>query len=88
MLMPDQRALLVKHCRDHPVAVCPRCSEALTFERIGADVIMGKRDFCPICRADLTAAVLEHLAQCTLMRVQRCEARERAGARARETPRL
>ena len=78
MLMPDQRALLVMHCNDHTVAVCPRCSEALTFDQIGADVIMGKRDLCPMCRADLTTAVLRHLAECTLMRAQERETLERA----------
>ena len=78
MLMPDQRALLVMHCNDHPVAVCPQCSEALTFNRISADVILGKRDFCPMCRADLTVAVLKHLAECTLPRVQGRETPERA----------
>jgi hypothetical protein len=83
MLLPEQRALLVTYCNDHPVAVCPQCSEALTFERIGADIIMGKRDFCPICRADLTAAVLTHLSECTVLRVQRRD----AGKRAPETSR-
>jgi hypothetical protein len=78
MLMPDQRALLVAHCNDHPIAVCPQCSEALTFERIGADIIMGTRDFCPVCRADLTITVLKHLAECTLMRVRRPDTREGA----------
>jgi len=78
MLMPDQRALLVMHCNDHPIAMCPRCSEALTFEQLGADIIMGIRDFCPRCRADLTTIVLRHLAECTLKRVQAREARERA----------
>jgi hypothetical protein len=82
MLMPDQRTLLGRHCNDHPVAVCPRCFEAVTFDQIGADVIMGTRDFCPMCRADLTLAVLQHLAECTVMRVQVRETRERAG----ETP--
>jgi hypothetical protein len=78
MLMQDQRALLMRHCKDHPVAVCPQCSEAVTFGRIGADVIVGKRDFCPMCRADLTPAVRKHLAECTLMRVQERETSERA----------
>jgi hypothetical protein len=78
MLMPDQRKLLVMHCNDHPVAVCPHCSEALTLERIGADIVLGKRDFCPMCRAGLTAIMLEHLAECTVMRVQGHETRERA----------
>jgi hypothetical protein len=77
MLMPDQRALLLLHCRDHPVAVCPGCDEALTFERIGADIILGKRDFCTVCRADLTTAVLQHLAECTVMRAQQRENRRR-----------
>jgi hypothetical protein len=78
MLMPDERALLVTYCHDHPIAVCPQCSEALTFDRIGADVIMGKRDFCPMCRADLTNALREHLAECTLMRIQARETRARS----------
>jgi hypothetical protein len=78
MLMPDHRALLVMHCNDHPVAMCPQCSEAVTFEQIGADIVAGTRDFCPRCRADLSIVVLQHLAECTLMRVQRRETRERA----------
>lgn len=77
MLRQEERGLLLAHCRDHPVAACPQCSERVTFERIGADVIMGRRDFCPICRADLTSAIRQHLAECTLMRVQEREARGR-----------
>jgi hypothetical protein len=38
MLLPDQRALLVTHCNDHPVAVCPQCSEALPVERLLPDL--------------------------------------------------
>lgn len=78
MLMPGERALFLSHCHDHPVAVCPQCSEALTLDRVGADVIMGKRDFCPVCRADLFTALREHLAECTLMRAQERETRDRA----------
>jgi hypothetical protein len=78
MLMPDQRALLVRHCYDHPVAVCPECSRSLTFDRIVADIVMGKRDVCSVCRADVTMAVLHHLAECTVMRAQQREASERA----------
>ena len=78
MLLPDQRALLVTHCNDHPIVVCPNCSEVLRFEEIAADVIMGKRDFCPVCRTDLTVAVLQHLAECTVKRVQEREIQHRA----------
>jgi hypothetical protein len=78
MLIRDERALLVAHCHDHPVAVCPQCGEALPWERIGADVIMGKRDFCPECRADLTEALRRHLATCTVLRVQARETDDRA----------
>ena len=73
MLTPDHRALLVIHCSDHPVAVCRRCSAASTVRELGVDIVTGQRDFCPICRADLTTAVLEHLAECTVMRVQERE---------------
>jgi hypothetical protein len=77
MLIPDERRMLLTTCSDHAVAVCLQCSEAVTFERIGAD-LMGRRDFCPVCRADLTAALRQHLAECTLIRVQEREIRERA----------
>jgi hypothetical protein len=77
MLMPDERRMLLTTCSDHAVAACPQCSEAVTFERVGADLLMGRRDFCPVCRADLTAALRQHLAECTLIRVQEREIRER-----------
>jgi hypothetical protein len=86
MLMPDQRELLVMHCNDHPVAVCPRCCQPLTFVQLGADVILGKRDFCPMCRADLTTAVLKHLATCTFIRVQERETRPQTRQIPREEP--
>jgi hypothetical protein len=78
MLRPDERATLVVYCSDHPVAVCPQCAEAVTFDRIGSDVILGQRDFCPACRGDLTEALREHLTECTWIRGQAREIRERA----------
>jgi hypothetical protein len=78
MLIPDERRMLLTTCSDHAVAVCLQCSEAVTFERVGADLLMGRRDFCPVCRADLTAALRQHLAECTLIWVQEREVRERA----------
>jgi hypothetical protein len=79
MLIPDERALLRKYCHEHPVATCPQCSEALTFDRLGNDLIIGRRDFCPACRVDLTTALRLHLVTCTVIRVQAREVRERAG---------
>jgi hypothetical protein len=78
MLTPDERWALVVYCGDHPVAVCPTCSEAVTIHRVGADLILARHDFCPICRADLTATMRKHLAECTWIRVQGREVRERA----------
>jgi hypothetical protein len=74
----EERSLFMAYCSGHPVAVCPRCSEALTFERVGVDIIGGVRDFCPVCRADLTHALRQHLAECTLMRAQARESRDRS----------
>jgi hypothetical protein len=79
MLMPDERALLRRYCHEHPVATCPQCSQALTLEGLGTDIIIGRRDFCPACRTDLTGAVRLHFATCTVMRAQAREIRERAG---------
>jgi hypothetical protein len=76
MLLPDERRLLTS-CHDHPVATCSRCSEAVTFEQMGVDLIIGRRDFCPMCRADLTIVLRKHLAECPLKRAQERELRER-----------
>jgi hypothetical protein len=77
MLTPDERAALVVYCHDHEVAVCPRCSAALQVAEISTDVILADRDFCVRCRADLTAVLRKHLTECTWMRVQVREVRER-----------
>jgi hypothetical protein len=84
MLTPGERALFMTYCNEHPVAVCPQCFEALTFERIGADIFGKRRDFCPMCRADVTTVLRQHLAECTLMQAQAREARERPRAIRRE----
>ena len=78
MLSPDERAALVVYCHDHAVAVCPACSAALHSSEIGTEVMLGHRDFCPRCRADLTPVLRQHLAGCTWIRVQGREVRERA----------
>jgi hypothetical protein len=52
------------------VAICPDCSTALRASEVGTELILGRRDFCPQCRADLTAVLREHLTECTWMRVQ------------------
>jgi hypothetical protein len=77
VLTPDERAALVVHCQDHRV-VCARCGQALQVSEIGADVHRNAGTFCPRCRADLTPALRQHLAECTWGRVQAREARERA----------
>jgi hypothetical protein len=79
MLTPDERAALITYCNDHPVAVCPQCAEALTAKRLGTDFILGQSTACRICRTDLTSTLRDHLAQCTWVRVQAREIRERAG---------
>jgi hypothetical protein len=78
MLTPDERAALIVYCHDHTVAVCPRCSEALTAADIGTDALLDRRDFCPRCRAGITWVLRKHLTECTWMRVQAREAGERA----------
>jgi hypothetical protein len=85
MLIPAERALLARYCIGHPVAVCPGCSETLTVTRIGADLLLGRRDFCPACRADLTPVLRRHLAGCTFLGVQIHEAVERARANWQKT---
>jgi hypothetical protein len=68
------------HCTDHPVAVCVQCSEHVAYNRIGADLILGRRDFCPACRANLAAPLRKHLVECTMVRVQARETHERSHA--------
>ena len=45
---------------------------------MGADIFRGARDLCPRGRVDLAAVIRLHLAECTLMRVQARETRDRA----------
>jgi hypothetical protein len=78
MLTPDERALLRKYCHEHPVATCPQCSDVLALDGLGTDIIIGRRDFCPTCRTDLTPALRLHLVECTVMRAQAREIRNRA----------
>ena len=78
MLTSDERAALVAYCNDHPVAVCPKCAELLTAKRLGTDFILGQATVCRMCRTDLTPTLRSHLANCTWVRVQAREARERA----------
>jgi hypothetical protein len=78
MLSLDERATLVIYCHDHAVAVCPACSAPLQASEIGNDLILGLHDFCPRCRADLTAVLRKHLIDCTWMRVQARDVRRRA----------
>jgi hypothetical protein len=80
VLTLSERVALIVYCGDHSVAVCPECSEMMHFDELGQDVVLGRRDVCPACNADLTAALRRHLAGCTWMRVQVRETRERAQA--------
>jgi hypothetical protein len=73
MLTPSERGLLLQYCRDHPLAFCPTCCKTLSLHEVGTDVLVGRRDFCPACRIDLTAALRQHIAECTVVRVQACE---------------
>jgi hypothetical protein len=83
MLTPDERAALVVYCHDHAVAVCPDCSASLQVNEIGVDLILGRRDYCHRCRADITRALRDHLAGCTWMRVQGREVKASEGLRDR-----
>jgi hypothetical protein len=86
MLTLGQRAALLLHCTDHPVAVCPQCLEAVSIANIATDAFMSRPDYCPWCTTDLTTSLRKHLDKCTRIRMQ--ETRERAQAtreRARET---
>ena len=74
MLTPGERAALVVRCVDHSVATCPHCGEVVTASRIGADLVLGRRDFCPACRTDLTAELRQHLTTCLLVRAEAAEA--------------
>jgi hypothetical protein len=86
MLTLGQRAALILYCTDHPVTVCPQCSEAVRIASIATDAFMSRPDYCPRCTADLTTSLRKHLDECTRIRMR--ETRERAQAtreRARET---
>jgi hypothetical protein len=90
MLTLSERVVLVVHCGDHLAAVCPQCSETVSFDKIGTNVVASIPDFCPGCNTDLTARFRRHLAECTWIRLQVRAARASAQAKregARETAR-
>jgi hypothetical protein len=70
MLAPDEWIALVSHCLGHPVAVCPTCSASVQAFELGVEIVGGRRDFCPRCRADLTAVLRRHLMDCPRIRGQ------------------
>jgi hypothetical protein len=78
MLTLSERVALVVQCSDHPFAACPECSETVTFAGVTTDALRGDDDFCRACRTDLTAILRKHLAECTWIRVQVRQMRERA----------
>jgi hypothetical protein len=80
MLTLSERVALVVHCSDHAIAACPACSETVTFAGVTTDILRGDHDFCRACRTDLTATLRKHLVECTWIRVQVRETRERAEA--------
>jgi hypothetical protein len=78
MLTLGQRAALLLHCPDHPIAVCPRCAKAVSVGDVRSDAFMDHLEYCPHCNADLTAALRTHLAECTWIIAQTRQTRERA----------
>jgi hypothetical protein len=70
MLTLGQRAALLIFCADHPVAVCPRCSESVSTAEAATDAFMNHLDYCPRCTADLTTSLRKHLDECTWIRAQ------------------
>jgi hypothetical protein len=64
MITPDERAVLLRHCSEHVVAVCPGCATRIEMSRLGADLISGRRDLCPSCGMSVVDSVRQHLAEC------------------------
>jgi hypothetical protein len=78
MLILGQRAALLLHCADHPIAVCPQCAKAVRVADARTDAFMSHLDYCPQCSADLTAALRTHLAECTWILAEARHTRARA----------
>ena len=77
MLTPAERRLIFQYCWDHLVASCEPCQTQYRIDQLGVDLSRNLTHLCTKCRSDLKASVREHLASCTMPRVQEAEARER-----------
>jgi hypothetical protein len=69
MLTEHDRQRLRDVCSVHPVAWCIDCQRWFGLRDLTSDLITGRRfQFCPGCRADLAAALRQHLETCKDLR--------------------
>ena len=65
-LSPDERAVLIFYCFDHPVAECARCRRPFREIELATDYFKGHTHLCPFCNEDLTDAIRTHLYSCAM----------------------
>jgi len=51
-LSPDERAVLIFYCFDHPVAECARCRRPFREIELATDYFKGHTHLCPFCNED------------------------------------
>ena len=68
-LTPDERSRLIRTCRNHTVAKCPVCSRTYRIIEMGTDLSSDRYHLCPTCRVDLTRSIRQHIADCSVIRL-------------------
>jgi hypothetical protein len=63
-LILDERTILIRSCRDHVVATCPRCMRTYRYLELAIDRSTYQPHLCRACRADLTEPLREHMRRC------------------------
>jgi hypothetical protein len=68
-LTNDERRRLARLCRGHEVAVCGVCGRQYRVNEMASDSSRGRHDLCPFCGIDLTPAIRQHIADCSVIRL-------------------
>jgi hypothetical protein len=67
VLSLEERVVLFRFCSAHTVAECERCAKSYRMTELAADLISGRENMCPQCRADLIGSVRAHFYNCAIL---------------------
>jgi hypothetical protein len=73
ILTVEERRLLFRYCREHPVARCSACEVDYKLPQLGRHLFGPNSDVCPACGGSMVELIRAHIASCAVPRVQLSE---------------